>query len=86
MNKQHQPYKGSKEFERIKTLAGTWKGKMDMGQGPMDMAVIYRVVAGGSAVEERTFPGTPMEMVTMYHDKGGRFPSLISACCTTSRC
>ena len=69
---EHKPYKGSKEFEKIKTLAGTWKGKMDMGQGPMEMVVIYRVVAGGSAVEERVFPDTPMEMITMYHDKGGK--------------
>ncbi len=66
------PYQGSAEFERIKSLAGKWEGKMDMGQGPTDMTVVYRVVAGGSAVEERTFPDTPMEMVTMYHDKDGK--------------
>jgi len=45
---------------------------MDMGNGPMDISVEYRVVAGGSAVEERTFADTPMEMVSMYHDKEGK--------------
>ena len=65
-------YKGSPEFERMKSLAGTWKGKADMGQGPMEMTVEYRVISGGSAVEERIFAGTPKEMVTIYHDKNGK--------------
>lgn len=65
-------YKGSPEFERMKALAGTWKGKADMGQGPMEMTVEYRIISGGSAVEERVFAGTPKEMVTMYHDKNGK--------------
>lgn len=67
-----EPYHGSAEFERIKSLAGTWKGTHDMGKGPMELTVIYKVVAGGSAVEERFFAGTPNEMVTMYHDKQGK--------------
>jgi len=58
------PYKGSAEFERMKSLAGKWEGKMDK----MKMVFEYTVVAGGSAVMERAFPGTEMEMVTMYHD------------------
>src|SRR5438128_1318584 len=65
-------YKGSAEFERMKALAGTWKGKTDMGQGPIEMTVEYRVISGGSAVEERIFAGTPKEMVTMYHDQNGK--------------
>lgn len=66
------PYKGSAEFERMKSLAGKWKGTHDMGEGLMEMVVEYRVVTGGSAVEERFFAGTPMEMVTMYHDRQGQ--------------
>src|SRR5258708_228538 len=66
------PYQGSTEFERMKTLVGTWKGKTDMGEGPMDFTVEYRLVSGGSAIEERIFAGAPKEMVTMYHDKGGK--------------
>ena len=66
------PYKGSAEFERMKSLAGTWNGEVDMGEGPQPMTVKYRVVSGGSAVEELTFAGTPKEMVTLYYDKDGR--------------
>ena len=67
-----QLYKGSPEFERMKTLVGSWKGKADMGQGPMEFAVEYRLVSGGSAIEERIFAGTPKEMVTMYYDDRGK--------------
>lgn len=59
---------GSKEFEKMKTLVGTWTGKTDMGQGPIDMTVQYRLIAGGSVLEERCFIGTPNEMVTMFYD------------------
>src|SRR5262245_54503383 len=67
-----EPKKGSAEFERMKTLVGTWKGKNDMGHGPMDVTVTYRLLAGGSVLEERIMEGTPHEMVTMYYDQGGK--------------
>src|SRR5690242_4649257 len=59
----------SPEFERMKTLVGSWTGKCDMGQGPVDLNIQYRLLAGGSVLEERCFAGTPNEMVTMYYDK-----------------
>lgn len=62
----------SPEFEQMKTLVGTWKGKTDLGQGPIEMTVQYRLIAAGSVLEERVFSGTPNEMVTMYYDKGGK--------------
>lgn len=66
------PKPGSPEFERMKTLVGTWRGKTDMGQGPIDMTVHYRLLAGGSVLEERVFAGTPNEMVTMFYDQAGK--------------
>lgn len=66
------PKQGSPEFERMKTLVGAWAGKVDMGQGLVDMTAQYRLLAGGSVLEERVFAGTPNEMVTMYYDKGGK--------------
>jgi hypothetical protein len=63
---------GSAEFERLKSLVGTWKGKTDMGQGPIEMTVQYRLLAGGTVLEERVFQGTPNEMVTMYYEQGGK--------------
>lgn len=62
------PKKGSPEFERMKTLAGSWKGKVDIGNGPTDITVQYRLIAAGSVLEERCFVGTPNEMVMMYYD------------------
>ena len=64
--------KCSPEFERMKSLVGTWKGTADIGQGPMEMTAQYRLLAAGTVLEERVFPGTPHEMVTMYYDKGGK--------------
>jgi hypothetical protein len=62
----------SPEFERMKSLVGTWQGTADMGQGPVEMTVQYRLLAGGTVLEERSFPGTPHEMVTMFYEKDGK--------------
>ena len=62
----------SPEFERMKSLVGTWQGKTDMGQGPVDISIQYKLVAGGSVLEEKCFAGTPNEMTTMYYDKDGK--------------
>ena len=57
-------------FATIKTLAGEWRGPAAMKGMPLSHS-IYRVTAGGSAVQETIFPGTKMEMISMYHmDKG----------------
>lgn len=66
------PKPASKEFEKMKTLVGTWTGKADCGQGPVDLTVQYRLLAGGSVLEERCFMGTPNEMVSMFYDQGGK--------------
>ncbi len=66
------PKQGSPEFERLKTLVGTWQGKTDIGQGPIDMTMQYRLLAGGSVLEERVFAGTPNEMLTVYYEKDGK--------------
>ncbi|HUJ14623.1 MAG TPA: hypothetical protein VL284_12625 [Thermoanaerobaculia bacterium] len=49
-------------FNRMKSLAGTWNGKL----GEMPFTVTYRVTGGGSTLVETLFGGTPHEMVTMY--------------------
>jgi hypothetical protein len=68
-----QAKKGSPEFERMKSLVGTWAGRTEMpGQGVVDLTVQYRLLAGGSILEERCFQGTPNEMVTMYYDQGNK--------------
>ncbi len=62
-----QPVDPQKAFERLKSLAGTWEGQAhDEKSGPPAI-VVYRVASGGSVVQETLFPGTPHEMISMYH-------------------
>ena len=74
-------YVGSAEFERLKALVGRWESEMQMpggkgsedGKGAMTtVATQYRLAANGSVIVERNFPDTPKEMISVYHDRGGR--------------
>lgn len=56
-------------FEQLKGLAGEWRADTDK-DGTPDATITYTVTANGSALAERLFPGTPHEMVTMYHLDG----------------
>lgn len=56
-------------LEFLKSLEGTWNGP-PMAEGAPPTMFEFRVTAGGHAVEEREFAGTPMEMVTLYHMRG----------------
>jgi hypothetical protein len=57
-------------FERMKTLAGEWKGKSTRG---WEDGGQIRVIAGGSVIEFRSFDAHPGEtMVTMVHLDGDR--------------
>ena len=58
---------GKAAFGRLKTLAGTWEGKAGHGDAAQGATVTYRLASGGSVVEETLFPGTPHEMISMYH-------------------
>lgn len=58
-------------FELFRALAGDWVAAED---GEMfkkgDVVARYAVTAAGSAVVETVFPGSPHEMVTVYHADG----------------
>jgi hypothetical protein len=60
---------GASALARLKGLAGEWRGHILTPDGP-PVTVVYSVTGGGSTVEEKLFPGTPHEMVTMYHLDG----------------
>ena len=74
------PYKGSAELEMIKNLAGDWKGKVthegkefkDQVSEAKETTVSYTVTSNGSAVIERIFQDTPMEMTSVYFDRDGK--------------
>jgi hypothetical protein len=53
----------------IKKLAGDWLEVKD-GKPTAKVVSSIKVTAGGSAVREIIFPGTDMEMVTMYTQEG----------------
>lgn len=69
---QSAPYTGSKEFERMKQLVGTWEGTTDMDKEGKKVRVEYRLTSGGSALVETLFPGEAEEMVSVYHDRKGK--------------
>ena len=60
---------GKAALQKLKTLAGEWRGHVVTEGGP-EASVVYSVTAGGSTVTEKLFPGTAHEMVTMYHLDG----------------
>lgn len=63
------PHKGSAAFERMKSLAGKWSGESpEMGK----MNTEFRIIAGGSVIEERFAKNTPMEMLSTYYDVNGK--------------
>lgn len=63
------PYKGSAAFEKMKTLVGKWSAESPtMGK----MHTEFRLIAGDSVIEERFAAGTPMEMLSVYHDVNGK--------------
>ncbi len=55
-------------LEKIKSLSGDWIHTKGEQKGQVALSV--RVIAGGSAVVQREFPGSPMEMITVYHLDG----------------
>lgn len=61
----------ARTLDQLKALAGNWDADTD-GDGKPDSTVNYRVIAGGSAVVETLFPGTPHEMETIFHADGPR--------------
>ena len=57
-------------FASLKKLQGDWRGPA-MAQGLPPSHSVFRVTSAGSAVQETIFPGTKMEMLSVYYlDKG----------------
>ncbi|MBI4548724.1 MAG: hypothetical protein HY707_12130 [Ignavibacteriae bacterium] len=62
--------KGEAGFEKLKSLAGTWKGKDQEGK---PITLTYKVVSAGSSIMETLDVGENQEaMITMYHLDGDR--------------
>ncbi len=63
------PDLSSPELNRIKSLVGRWSSTTSMfGKKDEQVFTEFKISAGGSAVVETIFPGTPNEMVSVYYD------------------
>ena len=56
-------------LEFLRQLEGRWVAPAS-DEAPAGHELSFHVTAGGHAVEEREFIGTPMEMLTVYHMDG----------------
>jgi hypothetical protein len=57
-------------LDRVKSLAGTWEAVDESGKPKEGPGIVFAVSAGGSVVREIMFPGSPYEMVNVYHMDG----------------
>ncbi len=57
-------------FEKLKSLAGEWKGTYGEKKQPSEVA--YRVVSNGTVVEETLKNADSKDMVTLYYRDGDR--------------
>ncbi len=66
----HEPPAMPKEFDALKKLVGAWEGTSKMEGKDMTVTVVYELTSGGTALMEKLAPGTPMEMISVYHKTG----------------
>jgi hypothetical protein len=57
-------------LDKIKKLAGEWVALDDKGKPTDQVVSVFKITAGGSAVQETIFPGKGEEMVSVYHMDG----------------
>ena len=57
-------------FAKLRSLAGEWEGSAEFGGKPMPATTSFRLVSDGSVILDDLGPGTPHEMVTMFHLDG----------------
>jgi hypothetical protein len=75
-----QPVRPQEAFLLLKTLVGEWQGRaMDKNHG-LPIRVSYKLTANESTLVETLFPGTPHEMMTMYHLNGPKQLMLTHYC------
>jgi hypothetical protein len=57
-------------LDKIKKLVGEWVALDDKGKPTDQVVSVFKIIAGGSAVQETIFPGKGEEMVSIYHMDG----------------
>jgi hypothetical protein len=59
-----------KQLAPMKKLVGTWQGNAQMAGKTVPVTITYASTAGGTAIVEHLFPGTPHEMMSVYTVEG----------------
>jgi hypothetical protein len=60
-----------KSFDVLKKLVGNWEGTGKGGDGKETKAsAVYELTSGGTALLQKLGPGSPHEMVSVYHKEG----------------
>ncbi len=59
-------------FEKLKSLAGSWSGRMEDPLAGPPVTVRYEVASNGKAVIEHQNPGQTYEMITVYFLANGK--------------
>ncbi len=63
------PSKAQATFQQLKTLQGEWR--VDFGEkNAPEVVVRFDLFANSSVLRETNFPGTPNEMITLFHLDG----------------
>jgi hypothetical protein len=57
-------------FQKLKSLAGEWEGQASEGGKVLPATTSFRLVSDNSVLLNDLAPGTPHEMVTMFHMDG----------------
>ena len=57
-------------FTKLQLLVGDWDGSTVHGGTKLPTTTSFRLVADGSVIMDDLAPGTPHEMVTMFHTDG----------------
>lgn len=60
----------TKAFEQLKKLTGKWEVVNGDKELPEKAYITYRLIGNGTTIIEDMFPGTKMEMISMYHRDG----------------
>ena len=70
----HPPAAQPAVLQPLAKLVGTWQGSVKISDKSGDKTVpvtfVYESTAGGSAIVEHLFPGTPHEMMSVYTAEG----------------
>jgi hypothetical protein len=71
-DEQKSKIENSPAYDKMKTLVGSWEGKVNEGGAAVKTNARFQLVSDGSALAAWLGEGSPHEMVTMFHMDGNQ--------------